>query len=146
MPAGDHDPQPLLVAPPIVVRGRVEPGDQRGRTLGVPTANVVLDDDRVVPDGVYAATYTRPDGRRWPAAVSVGRRPTFYGERGVRLLEAHLVGFTGPLYGENAEVVLWWYLRRQRPFASPQELAGQLHRDIEAVGALIGDAQVVRPP
>src|SRR5436190_1300090 len=120
--ANRDEPAPRLIAPVLVVRGRVEVGDQRGRALGVPTANLRLDDGCTVGDGVYGAMYVRPDGSRVPAAISVGRRPTFYGTHGCRLLEAHLLGFAGSLVGEEAEVRLVWYVRPQRAFASAVEL------------------------
>jgi riboflavin kinase/FMN adenylyltransferase len=129
------DPRPLVHNQ--VVRGRVEAGDQRGRRLGVPTANIPLGDDRLFADGVYAGLYVRPDGATWPAAVSLGRRPTFYPTQGARLLEAHLIGFSGELTGEEAEVLLLWYLRPQRSFGSSEELAGQLRRDIDAACQLL---------
>ena len=88
-------------------------------------------------DGVYAALYVRPDGAPWPAAVSVGRRPTFYPAQGPRLLEAHLIGFSGELTGEEAEVVLLWYLRPQRSFGSSEELTRQLRCDIDAACQLL---------
>ena len=132
---GGLDPTPLTHN--HVVRGRVEAGDHRGRQLGVPTANIVLRDDCPLADGVYAALYVRPDGAPWPAAVSVGRRPTFYPAHGPRLLEAHLIGFTGELTGEEAEVLLLWYLRPQRSFGSAEELTRQLRRDIDAAGLLL---------
>jgi riboflavin kinase/FMN adenylyltransferase len=130
------------VVPTRVLRGRVEAGDHRGRTLGVPTANIELDDDCDAADGVYAGLYRRPDGSTWPTAVSVGRRPTFYAESGRHLLEAHLVGFSGSLVGEDAMVELRWYLRPQRVFATSAELVTQLHRDIAAVRSLVASATV----
>ena len=129
------DPRPLACNQ--VVRGRVEAGDQRGRRLGVPTANIGLGDDSLVPDGVYAGLYVRPNGSTWPAAVSLGRRPTFYPAQGARLLEAHLIGFSGELTGEEAEVVLLWYLRPQRSFGSAEELTRQLRCDIDAACQLL---------
>src|SRR5690606_15677908 len=83
------------------VAGIVASGDQRGRQLGFPTANIPLGADDQLADGVYAGWYLRPDGARHPAAVSVGRRASFY-DAGVRLLEAHLIDFDGDLYGERA--------------------------------------------
>jgi riboflavin kinase/FMN adenylyltransferase len=142
-PVGGLDPTPL--AHSCVVRGRVEAGDHRGRHLGVPTANIVLADGSAVADGVYAALYVRPDGTSWPAAVSVGRRPTFYVAQGARLLEAHLIGFSGELNGEEAVVLLLWYLRPQRTFGSAEELVRQLRRDIDAAGLLLCEGLTAPP-
>jgi FAD synthase len=119
-----------LLCPPAVVRGRVGPGDRRGRLLGVPTANVSIADDGEPADGVYAGIYMRPDRSCWPAAVSVGRRPTFEAGGGRRLVEAHLIGFSGDLYGEEAEIRLLVRLRPQLRFASADALAAQLQHDI----------------
>ena len=70
---------------PLIVEGVVEAGDQRGRELGFPTANLSLAGDAVRGDGVWAGLVRlvdEPDSRPWVAAVSVGRRPTFYDRRG----------------------------------------------------------------
>jgi FAD synthase len=142
--AGRDEPLPRLLAPAPVVRGRIEIGDQRGRTLGVPTANLPVDDDSDIVDGVYAAVYVRPDGTRFAAAVSVGRRPTFYRASGCRLLEAHLLGFAGTLVGEEAAVQLVWYVRPVRAFTSTDELVGQLRQDIDVVRSLVRDDVVYR--
>jgi riboflavin kinase/FMN adenylyltransferase len=112
----------------IVVRGTVEHGDQRGRQLGFPTANLSLADATLV-DGVWAGWMERGDGPLLPAAVSVGRRPTVYRE-GIRLLEAHLIDFDGDLYGERVTVWLVRHLRSQRRFDGLDALVRQLHRDV----------------
>ena len=95
-----------LLGRPHEVRGVVAHGDQRGRELGFPTANVSVPGDILLPaDGIYAGWYERPDGigaRR--RAISLGRRPTFYEEAHASLLEAHLLDFDGDLYGEPAKV------------------------------------------
>ena len=78
-------------------------GDQRGRLLGFPTANVEVPNSVCLPaDGVYAGWYLRPDGERHPCAINLGRRPTFYEHADHSLLEAHLLDFDGDLYGEQA--------------------------------------------
>jgi riboflavin kinase/FMN adenylyltransferase len=115
----------------IVVRGVVEPGDQRGRTLGFPTANVaLLDQAGAVGDGVWAGWVERTDGTLVPAAVSVGRRPTYYGAHGDRLLEAHLLDFHGDLYGELLTVLLVRRLREQQAYDSSESLIAALTNDV----------------
>jgi FAD synthase len=117
----------------FVVRGTVEPGDQRGRELGFPTANIALGDQAgSVGDGVWAGWVGRADGSRVPAAISVGRRPTYYGADGYRLLEAHLLDFTGDLYGETLVVWLGSHLRDQQAYASAEDLITALKTDIAA--------------
>ena len=128
---GDVAEAESLLGRPHEVRGIVEPGDQRGRTLGFPTANVTVPEEILLPsDGVYAGTYVRPDGSRHGAAVSIGRRPTFYAERGALLVEAHLLDFDGDLYGEVGEVQCHAWVRGQIRFPDADALIEQLHADI----------------
>jgi len=116
------------------VRGVVEHGDQRGRTIGFPTANVAAPGDVQLPaDGVYGGWYVREDGARHRAAISVGRRPTFYEENGLLLVEAHLLDFDGDLYGEHAQVEFDGWVRGQVRFGGVDELVAQLGRDVEQV-------------
>jgi riboflavin kinase/FMN adenylyltransferase len=114
-----------------VVEGVVEHGDARGRTIGFPTANLPLPDTGI-EDGVWAAQ-VRIGAEEWAvAAVSVGRRRTFYGHQGPRLLEAHLLDFDGDLYGQTMRVELSAKLRDQQSFSSVHALMEQLHRDVKA--------------
>lgn len=113
-----------------VIEGVVEHGDARGRTLGFPTANIALT-DRGIEDGVWAARVRIGSGTWAAAAVSVGRRRTFYAGEGPRLLEAHLLDFDGDLYGQTLLIELITQLREQQSFADVHVLAEQLHRDIE---------------
>jgi riboflavin kinase/FMN adenylyltransferase len=115
----------------IAVRGRVELGDQRGRTLGFPTANLALEDSDL-DDGVWAGWFDRAAGTRHAAAISVGRRSTIYGRHGVRLLEAHLLDFDDDLYGEAVTVWLCHRVRDQRRFPSLDALKAQLFVDVAA--------------
>jgi riboflavin kinase / FMN adenylyltransferase len=120
------------------VRGVVGHGDQRGRELGFPTANVNVPAEVVVPaDGVYAGWYLRPDGARWPAALSLGRRPTFYEEADLSLLEAYLLDFDGDLYDETARVSFVARLRGQLRFDSVAGLVDQMGRDVEAARQIL---------
>lgn len=115
-----------------VVVGIVKQGDQRGRRLGFPTANL-HDVGEVRRDGVYAATVDlEPDGPTYVAVVSVGHRPTYYGREGLRLLEAHLLGFHGDLYGHRVRVTLWHRIRPQRRFDTSSALIRQLQEDVTA--------------
>lgn len=113
------------------VRGVVTEGDRRGRTIGFPTANVAVPRDRAIPaDAVYAGWYLRPDGSSWPCAINIGKRPTFYQEAEHSLLEAHLLGFEGELYGEPARVRFVQLLRSEQRFDGIDALKAQLNRDI----------------
>lgn len=131
--AGDVRHAELLLGRPHEVHGVVEHGDGRGRTIGFPTANVAVPGDIMLPvDGVYAGAYVRPDGAEHRAAISLGRRPTFYTDNGMLLLEAHLLDFDDDLYGEHARVSFSHFLRGQVKYDSIESLCAQLTKDVEA--------------
>ena len=128
-----------LLGRPHQVRGVVTPGDRRGRELGFPTANVALPAAIALPaDGVYAGWYQRPGGVRQPAALSLGRRPTFYEHADLSLLEAYLLDFDGDLYGETARVEFVSRLRDQARFDSISALTEQMDRDVEQTRLVLG--------
>lgn len=111
---------------PFLFEGEVVHGDERGRELGMPTANLVPDDRYVVPShGVYAAW---AHGR--PAAVNVGVRPTFKTGRGL-VVEAHLIDFDGDIYGETLRIAFVERLRGEKRFESVEALVEQMNRDVE---------------
>lgn len=131
-----------LLDRPHEVRGQVVAGDRRGREMGFPTANIGVPAEILVPaDGIYAAWYVRPDGSALPAAVSVGRRPTFYADAPVSLVEAHLLDFDGDLYGELARLRFVARLRGEEKYDSMAALVDQIHRDVDATRTALG-----RPP
>jgi len=110
---------------PFLFEGEVVTGDRRGRELGMPTANLVPDDRMVCPGhGVYAAW-----AHGHPAAVNVGVRPTFETGRGL-LVEAHLIGFEGDLYGQELRIAFLERMRGERRFDSVDALVEQMHRDL----------------
>jgi hypothetical protein len=113
----------------ITITGTVASGDQRGRVLGFPTANIPME-DRDDLNGVWAGLVEFEEGSTHPAAISIGRRRTFYGEDSELLLEAHLINFSGDLYGRTLRVHLTKHLRGQVEFASVQELTDQMQRDV----------------
>ena len=90
--------------------------------------------------GIYAGWYDRPDGRRWPAAISVGKRPTFYGAEGELLVEAYLLDFSGDLYGEEGRLSFVGRLRPELAFDSAEELVAQIRQDVDATRALLSEA------
>jgi len=128
--AGDVAAAARFLGEPFLFEGEVVTGDRRGRELGVPTANLVPDDAYVAPGhGVYAAV---ADGQ--PAAVNVGVRPTFESGRGL-LVEAHLIGFDGDLYGKQLRLAFLDRLRGEKRFDSVDALVEQMQEDIaEAQG------------
>jgi riboflavin kinase/FMN adenylyltransferase len=117
------------------ISGEVVKGDQRGRTIGFPTMNIVA--ETMLPgDGVYAATAILPDGRRTPAAVNIGKRPTFAGFE--RRIEAHLPGTSLDFeYGWRVQLEFHSFVRDQVRFAGAERLVEQLHRDVVRVGELL---------
>jgi riboflavin kinase/FMN adenylyltransferase len=120
------------------VHGRVGTGDQRGRTIGFPTANVEVPLGTCMPaDGVYAGLHVRPDGSEHACAINLGRRPTFYADADVSLLEVHLLDFEGDLYGEDAAVRFLAFLRSERQFGGVDDLRAQLALDIEHARAAV---------
>jgi riboflavin kinase/FMN adenylyltransferase len=123
------------------VRGKVVHGDHRGGAeLGFPTANVDVPDTICLPAaGIYAGWYERPDGSVREAAVSVGRRPTFYGTAGELLVEAHLLDFSGDLYHEEARVSFASHLRPEQAFERVDELIAQMERDVAATRERLGE-------
>jgi riboflavin kinase/FMN adenylyltransferase len=132
----------LLLGRPHQVRGVIVHGDARGGAdLGFPTANVEVPAGIAFPAvGIYAGWYERPDRTRWAAAISVGTRPTFYGDEGRLMVEAFLLDFEGDLYGEEARVSFVDQVRRDElRFDSVDELVAQMHRDVDATrSALAG--------
>ncbi len=135
---GDVEAAAGLLGRPHEVRGAVVEGDRRGRDLGFPTANVSVPDEICLPaDGIYAGWYQRPNGDVHPAAISLGRRPTFYETAQASLLEAHLLDFDGDLYGEAARVRFVEWLRGEERFESVDALVEQMHLDVERTRSIL---------
>jgi riboflavin kinase/FMN adenylyltransferase len=135
-----------LLGRPWELVGRVVPGEQRGRTIDVPTANLDHGDRLLPADGVYAGVATDPAGQWHPAAVSVGRKPTFGGTV-ARVCEVHLVDWAGTVddYGWTMRLRPTEWLRGTMRFGGPGPLVAQLRRDIDRTRLLMtGDRQTVR--
>jgi riboflavin kinase / FMN adenylyltransferase len=124
--AGDMKGARHCLGAPFMVEGTVVRGDQRGRELGFPTANLVPDDRLAIPGhGVYAAF-----ANGVPAAVNVGVRPTFASGRGV-LIETYLIDHDEDLYGKTLRVAFVERLRGEHAYSDVDELVAQMHRDVE---------------
>jgi riboflavin kinase/FMN adenylyltransferase len=124
--AGDMALARRCLGAPVMVEGTVVTGDQRGRELGFPTANLVPEDGLVIPGhGVYAAF-----ANGHPAAVNVGVRPTFATGRGV-LIESYLIDFDTDLYGQNLRVAFVERLRGEKRFPDVESLIAQMRIDVE---------------
>jgi riboflavin kinase/FMN adenylyltransferase len=131
---GDVVEAARLLGRPAEVDGTVVLGDQRGGTLGYPTANLAVPADLLVPAyGIYAGAAL---GHR--AAVSIGVNPHYGGDE--RRIEPHLLEFDGDLYGRRLVVELWQRLRDERAFASEEELVAQIARDVEQTRAAVRPA------
>jgi len=119
----------ICLGRPYALCGPVVEGYKRGRTIGVPTANLDCGDQVVPMEGVYAARCA-VGGKTYPAALSIGRMETF-GDKLRRQVEAYLVGFDGDLYGQTlrVEVLDWW--REQRKYDGLAPLMEQIRRDVE---------------
>lgn len=116
------------------ITGVVGHGDQRGRLMGFPTANIAIPPNGG-RNGVWAGTVhlDSPDRRALHvAAISIGDRPTYY-SRGQSLLEANLLDFTGDLYGQTVVVTLRLLIRPQRRFSGTSELVDQIQDDVARV-------------
>ena len=131
--SGDVGEARTLLGRDYFVDGEVVRGDGRGRTIGVPTANLAPEEQILPANGVYAARCRTGAGAWHAAAVNVGERPTFGGGR-VRL-EAHLLDFEGDLYGAQLRVAFHERLRGEQRFDGKDALVAQIRRDIEAVRA-----------
>jgi riboflavin kinase/FMN adenylyltransferase len=129
---GELDTANSMLGRPYEVRGVVVDGDKRARDLGFPTANLAVPSDICLPaDGIYAGWYLRPDGEPRAAAISLGRRPTFYDYADRSLLEAHVLDFDGDLYGEPARVQFVLRLRDEVKFDSIDALVEQMRADCD---------------
>jgi riboflavin kinase/FMN adenylyltransferase len=122
------------------VMGTVVRGEQLGRKLGAPTANIMLDDEQLPPDGVYVVTATIGEGKETHRGVAnLGMRPTVNGER--RLLEVHLLDFEGDLYEAGVEVCFGLRLRSEKKFKDQEELREQIRRDLKEARELFKESK-----
>jgi riboflavin kinase/FMN adenylyltransferase len=120
-----------LLAKPYAIQGTVVRGDQRGRTLGFPTANIHPDASYVAPaTGVYAVTVralTKPSTLYF-GVMNVGHRPTFQGT--TLSWEVHLLDYDGDLYDQTLEISFFLRLRDEKSFSSVAQLVQCIHQDI----------------
>jgi riboflavin kinase/FMN adenylyltransferase len=129
-----------MLGRPFEIEGRVEMGDQRGRTIGFPTANLRLGDYLRPAGGVYAVRVEIEEEtpRRWHSGVAnLGTRPTL-GGTDLRL-EVHLFEFAGDLYGKHLRVALIEHLRPERKFSGLAELKTQIAADAARARAILAD-------
>ena len=121
-----------LLGRPYVISGTVSKGDQRGRTIGFPTANMSSIQTMLPMDGVYAGK-TRIEGQEYPVALSIGTKPTF--ENGLVSCEAHIIGFDGEIghYEWDLTVTINAWIRNQVKFDTIETLVEAIGKDVERV-------------
>jgi riboflavin kinase / FMN adenylyltransferase len=133
--AGDTGKATHMLTRDYAIEGVVQRGDARGRKLGYPTANLDLGDYQRPKYGIYATRVTLEDGREIPGVASLGVRPTF--EPPLELLEAHLFGFDGDLYGQTIEVALHAFIREEKKFDGIDALVAHMNEDEAAARRLL---------
>lgn len=128
---GEIEKAQRLLGRPYYVRGRVEPGFKRGRTIGVPTANIHPDVEFLPRQGVYC-TFTVINGKRHPSVTNIGVNPTFQTDgKGPVKIETHLLDFDESLYGIEVEVYLLHFIRDEMKFSGIDALKEQISLDIQ---------------
>jgi riboflavin kinase/FMN adenylyltransferase len=130
--AGQIDEAAALLGRAPELEGTVVRGAGRGRTIGVPTANLALSTEVRPALGVYAGWAVLPDGARRRAAINVGTNPTFTGPNAPVSVEAHLLDHEGDLYGAILRLELVRRLRAEKKFDGVHALIAQIRADIEA--------------
>lgn len=140
--SGDMRLAAAILTRPFEIGGSVIPGDQRGRTIGVPTANIDMSDHIRPAYGVYAILaaidYGDDQPSDWiPGVANIGLRPTVDGA--TELLEAHLFDFEGDLYGKTLRIKLIERIRDEKKFAGLDSLKGQIQDDIQKAQELLAN-------
>ena len=127
---GNLDQAAKLLGAPYDVSGTVVEGDQLGRKLGFPTANLLVHSEQLPPSGVYAVPVIL-HGNHFSGVANLGTRPTFSDKNDQRRLEVHLLDYEGTeFYGKDVEVVFRRFLRSEIKFPGPEKLIQQIHNDI----------------
>jgi riboflavin kinase / FMN adenylyltransferase len=134
---GEPERAAQMLGRPYAIRGVVVRGDARGRALGFPTANLDPENELLPADGVYAGTLRVLDPKapaeaaERPAVINMGRRPTFDASRR-RVVEAHVIDWSGDLYDRRVELAFHTWLRGEQRFPAVEALREQIARDVEA--------------
>ncbi len=133
---GDLKTAARYLGRPFSILGTVVHGDQIGRRMGFPTANLSAHGEQFPPNGVYAVEAFRGENRLL-GVVNIGVRPTIANASGERILELHVFDFAEDIYGEEIEVVFREFLRPEQKFDGLDALQAQLHRDVAAARAIL---------
>jgi riboflavin kinase / FMN adenylyltransferase len=134
---GDIEIANNLLSRPYEIAGTVVAGEARGRTIGVPTANLLTEEFQVMPaQGVYAGKARLPNGDALPAVINIGVRPTFTTSAGQTvtksLVEVHIFNFDQDIYGQKLTVSFYKYLRAEKKFDSVSQLKTQIQSDCQS--------------
>jgi riboflavin kinase/FMN adenylyltransferase len=135
--SGDPATATRLMTRPFAVRAVVQHGDKVGRSIGFPTANLVLDQYLRPRYGIYAVTARLADGGLLKGAANLGVRPMFDPPK--ELLEPHFFDFSGDLYGQEIEVAFHHFLRGEWKFASLDAMMVQIAKDCEEARHLLAE-------
>ncbi len=138
---GDFSEAARFLGREYTVLGTVVAGDQLGRKLGFPTANLSVHSEQFPPNGVYAVTARRGE-ELLPGVVNIGVRPTVQAAGGQRLLELHIFDFDRDIYGEEIEVSFGKYLRSEKKFSGLEELRAQIDRDAREAREWLAEARL----
>jgi riboflavin kinase/FMN adenylyltransferase len=138
--SGDVARAATYLGRPFTLPGVVVHGSDRGKSLGFPTANLSIWQERACPGpGVYACMAETENGK-WPAVTNIGVRPTFNEARPITRVEAHLLDFDGDLYGEVMRLTFIERIRDEQRFADPDALIRQIDRDVRLARERLGRA------
>ena len=135
--AGDLAKAARLLGREFTILGTVVKGDQLGRTIGFPTANLSVHNELFPPNGVYAAEALH-NGQKLPGVVNIGIRPTIQNASGERVMEMHLFDFSGDLYDTDLEVTLRHFLRPEQKFNGLDALKAQIACDAADARKVLG--------
>ncbi len=133
---GDLPHAARLLGREFTILGTVVPGEQIGRKMGFPTANLSAHNEQFPPNGVYAVEVAR-NGGKLSGVVNIGVRPTIASATGERVLELHLFDFAEEIYGQDLEVTFRRFLRPERKFESLDHLRAQISEDAQAARAAL---------
>jgi riboflavin kinase/FMN adenylyltransferase len=125
---GNLEEASSMLGRPFTLLGRVITGDGRGKEIGFPTANLKTEDECLPPDGVFAGRALLPEKKTYMAAINLGTRPTFNGQD--RRIEAHLIGYSGDLTGDEIDLEFHRFIRPEKKFHDAQSLSAQIKSDL----------------
>jgi len=132
--SGTVDQAALCLGRPYTLIGSVVPGAGRGKKLGFPTANINTQDQLIPAEGIYSGM-AEVQNQTYSAAVSIGKYPTFEGNE--LTIEAYLLDFTGQIYNHDIRLQFLEWLRQQKKFDSPEDLAKQIEKDVKQTRKIV---------